>query len=257
MQRFRKCSKIRAMKKWIYRILIIILLGVAGFSGFHIYEVLSAKHQVEKETENYKKLVENDNKNTIEPDWDALKEQNPDIVGWIYVPGCDISFPVVQGEDNSYYLSHTTDKQDSQYGSVFLDSNANSQFLDNNSIIYGHSVEGGGMFTNIKDFADESFFNNHPYFYLLTPSANYKCKIMTFAKTTDSSVYYTTSFGDYRDSVISQWLSNALYTNTYDTSNCNFVSLSTCNLDYGFNSDQRYVLTAILDVTNDPIEKED
>ena len=51
MQRFRKCSKIRAMKKWIYRILIIILLGVAGFSGFHIYEVLSAKHQVEKETE--------------------------------------------------------------------------------------------------------------------------------------------------------------------------------------------------------------
>ena len=245
------------MKKWIFRIVLVVLLAVLGFSGYNLFKIYSAKQQVEKETEHFKKYAENDSGTAFDLDWDALRQQNPDIVAWVYVPDCDISFPVVQGEDNSYYLTHITGKEYSEYGSVFLDCAANSQFLDNNSVVYGHSVEGGGMFTNIKNFADEGFFNQHSCFYLMTPSANYKCNIITFAQTTDGSVYYTTNFGDYRDDTISQWYSNALYSNSYDTSNCNFISLSTCNLDYGFSSNQRYVLTAALEVTNDPIQKEE
>lgn len=244
------------MKKWIMRILLIVFVGIFAYSAFNIFEIYSAKNKIEKETQNYKQYAEDSSKNVLNPDWDALRQQNPDIVAWVYVAGCDISFPVVQGSDNSYYLSHTTDKQESIYGSVFLDSAANSQFLDDNSIIYGHSVEGGGMFTNLKDFADQSFFDAHKVFYLLTPSVNYRCSILTFAKTTDSSVYYTTSFGDFRDDTISQWYANAMYANSYDTSTCNFVSLSTCNLDYGFNSDQRYVLVGALEVENNPIKIE-
>ena len=101
------------------RILLIVFVGIFSYSAFNIFEIYSAKNKIEKETQNYKQYAEDSSKNVLNPDWDALRQQNPDIVAWVYVPGCDISFPVVQGSDNSYYLSHTTDKQESIYGSVF------------------------------------------------------------------------------------------------------------------------------------------
>lgn len=244
------------MKKWIYRILLIMCIAVFGYSAFHLYSIYSDKHEIEQETENYKKIAVKNNR-MLDPDWNALQKQNPDIVGWIYVPGCDISFPVVQGTDNSYYLTHSTDRADSPYGAVFLDANANAGFLDDNSIIYGHSIEGGGMFTDLKKYSNEDFFKKHSKFYLLTPEQNYICHVYTYEKTTDTSVYYTTDFGDFRDDTINDWADKALYRNDIDLTDKNFVSLSTCNLDYGFNSNQRYVLTGALEKTNQDIVLED
>lgn len=182
----------------------------------------------------------------------TIKKENEQIVAWIYVPDCDINFPVMQTNDNKYYLKHTSNGEYNERGAIFLDCEANSSFTDNNSIIYGHSVEGGGMFTLIKNFSDESFFGEHPYFYLLTPNANYVCDIFAFSKTSQSSVYYTTSFGDFKDSVVQEMKENALYTNDLEV-DASMVTLSTCDLDYGFNSDRRLVLSAILHITNDEI----
>ena len=239
------------------RILLIVFVGIFAYSAFNIFEIYSAKNKIEKETQNYKQYAEDSSKNVLNPDWDALRQQNPDIVAWVYVPGCDISFPVVQGSDNSYYLSHTTDKQESIYGSVFLDSAANSQFLDDNSIIYGHSVEGGGMFTLLKKYCDEDFFKSHPVFYLLTPDANYNCHVFTFAKTTDDSVFYTTSFGDYRQETLDSMKQSSTYFNDLGNTDQKFVSLSTCDLDYGFESSHRFVLTGQLEKTSDDIVLKD
>ena len=246
------------MKKWIYRIIMLVCICVFGYSAFHLYQIYSDKHQVEQETQTYQKMATSSkDSQVLNPDWDALQQSAPDIVAWLYVPGCDINFPVVQGSDNSYYLDHTTGKQSSPYGSIFLDYKANNQFMDDNSIIYGHSVEGGGMFTNLKNFTDESFFNKHDFFYLFTPNGNYKCTIYTFAKTTDSSSFYTTAFGSYRDETLAKWVSDAMYSRAVDTTSTHFVSLSTCNLDYGFHSNQRYVLTGAMEAWTDPITVSD
>lgn len=236
--------------KWIYRILLIVCIGVFGFCAFHLYEIYSDKKQIGQETETYQKMATKSDQGSgkvLDPDWAALQQTSPDIVAWLYVPGANINFPVVQGSDNSFYLTHTTSQQESPYGSIFLDAKANNQFTDNNSIIYGHSVEGGGMFTDIKKFADEDFFNKHDAFYLLTPSGNYKCTIYTFAQTSDGSAYYTTSFGDYRDDTLAKWASQSMFSRAVDTSTANFISLSTCDLDYGFHSNQRYVLTGMME----------
>ncbi len=244
------------MKKWIYRILLVVFAGIFCFCTYNLVQIYISKNQIEEETKELKQYVEKQdeesNKNVLSVYWEQLKIENEQIVAWIYVPDCDISFPVMQTTDNKYYLKHTSNGEYNERGAIFLDCDANSSFSDNNSIIYGHSVEGGGMFTQIKNFSDETFFVEHPYFYLLTPSANYICDIFTFSKTTQSSVYYTTSFGDFKDSVVQEMKDNALYSNDIEIDE-SMVTLSTCDLDYGFDSDHRLVLSAVLHVTNDEI----
>jgi sortase B len=246
------------MKKWICRILMLICIGVFAFSAYNLFQIYYGKHQVEEETESLEKHVvkEDKNKKVLSVDWDSLKAENSQIVAWIYVPDCEISFPVVQGEDNNYYLKHTTNGEYNERGAIFLDCEANSEFTDDNSIIYGHSVEGGGMFSLLKNFADSDFFSSHSVFYLLTPSCNYKCDVFAFSKTMEDSVFYTTSYGDYKDSVIQNMKTESTYVNELDVEG-SMVTLSTCDLDYGFNSTHRLVLSGILHKSEDEIVLED
>ncbi|MBB5182932.1 class B sortase [Catenisphaera adipataccumulans] len=241
------------MKKWIKRVILIVCICVFGYSAYNLYTIYSDKKEIEQETEKYKKsaLTSKNKKSYLDPDWEKLQEENQNIIAWIYVPDCGISFPVVQGSDNSYYLTHSADGSENPRGAIFLDAGADAQFGNDNSLIYGHSVDGGGMFTDLKNFADESFFKKHPYFYLSTPQGNYRVNIMVFAKTTDGSVYYTTQFGTEQDSVLQTMQDQATFYREVDTTTGHFVTLSTCNLDYGFNSNQRYILTGVLEPVNE------
>ncbi len=75
----------------------------------------------------------------------------------------------------------------------------------------------------------------------------------TFAKTTDDSVFYTTSFGDYRQETLDSMKQSSTYFNDLVNTDQKFVSLSTCDLDYGFDSSHRFVLTGQLEKTSDDI----
>ena len=54
-------------------------------------------------------------------DFSALRQQNPDVLGWILIPGTRVSYPVVQGTDNSYYLDHTWRGGKNSVGAIFMD----------------------------------------------------------------------------------------------------------------------------------------
>lgn len=71
-------------------------------------------------------------------DFASLQEINPDIVGWIYIEGTEINYPVVQGNDNQYYLKHLFSGEWNGSGCIFLDSRNRVDFSDRHSIIYGH-----------------------------------------------------------------------------------------------------------------------
>lgn len=110
-------------------------------------------------------------------DWDALKAVNPDIVGWIYVPNTNINYPVVQGENNSYYLTH--DFQGTQgwlavFGCIFLEATNSADFSDPNNVMYGHNMNDGSMFSDIAKLQDQEAFDASRTFYLLTPEGNYR-----------------------------------------------------------------------------------
>lgn len=255
----------------IFRVLMALCFGIFCFSGWKLFEIWQRNHQIEQETETLKQFLHQDPASTpanpqeeVNPDvisqenyfsvnWEGLKAANPNVVAWLIVPGTGISYPVVQTDNNDYYLNHSFNGQYNNLGAIFLDCAANPDFLDDNSIIYGHSVDIGGMFTALKSFTNLSFFESHPYFWVLTPNQNYRCEVDAFYKGNDRSAIYTVDFGDYEHEVMQEIYQEAMYTRDMNLSGKRFVTLSTCNLEYGFYSDQRYVLMGAMEEWNERI----
>ena len=110
-------------------------------------------------------------------DWDALRETNPDTIAWIYIPGTDINYPIVQTTNNEKYLK--TDFQGEtnwvvSYGALFLDYHCSSDFSNQNNFVYGHNMNNGSMFAQIANLANNDTFNETRTVYLFTPTCNYK-----------------------------------------------------------------------------------
>lgn len=118
-------------------------------------------------------------------DWDALSAINPDVVGWIYIPGTDINYPIAWREgDDEYYLYHNFNGASSsefgaEYGSIMLSGVNSSDFSDDVNIIYGHNMNNGTMFAPLSR-ADEEWFNTYRTAYLLTPKGNYLLKSFAY-----------------------------------------------------------------------------
>ena len=110
-------------------------------------------------------------------DWDALRETNPDTIAWIYIPGTDINYPIVQTTNNEKYLK--TDFQGEtnwvvSYGALFLDYHCLADFSNQNNFVYGHNMNNGSMFAQITNLANNDTFNETRTVYLFTPTCNYK-----------------------------------------------------------------------------------
>ena len=98
--------------------------------------------------------IEELDKNKILSDYSALKSQNKELVGWIQMPGFkkSLDYPVMQTEDNDFYLSHDFYRNESQAGSIFMDNRNNSLEVDRHIILYGHAMKDLSMFGNLKEF---------------------------------------------------------------------------------------------------------
>ena len=172
----------------------------------------------------------------------ALREVNPDVIGWIYSPNTTINYPVVQGDDNAYYLKHLADGTENRNGCPFLDVQNRPDFTDDNSIIYGHHMQNGTMFAGISWYEDQSYYDEHPVMYLMTPEAAYRIELFSGYITTMDSSAYMQNFGSVREH--KDWLKEVsgrsdfranLEISAYDR----VITLSTCA--YRFEN-ARYVL---------------
>lgn len=91
------------------------------------------------------------------PDFAAMKQDLPDVIGYIEVGESVLAYPVVQGSDNDFYLDHLADKSPGRSGAIFLDSGCKRDFSGDISIIYGHMMNNGMMFSPLKQYRDEDF----------------------------------------------------------------------------------------------------
>ena len=88
------------------------------------------------------------------------KFNNQDIVGRLYIESIDIDVPLVQAEDNEYYLNHDVYKNFDNVGSIFLDYRNNID-LDTKLLIYGHNSKNIATdFKKLENFLKFDFFNN-------------------------------------------------------------------------------------------------
>lgn len=127
----------------------------------------------------------------IDIDFTELEKINPDIVGWLYVEAIPtISYPVVKGEDNDYYLHRTYEKQDNFAGAIFIDCKNKKDMTSPNTIIYGHNMKNGTMFGKLKEFKDPEVFQKSPYIWMITPDRDIRYEIFSsYTAAVDSDTY--------------------------------------------------------------------
>ena len=172
------------MKKLIYNLtiglcLFVILWKAGSILGYgweyhqsdQIYERLTAMAEEKYEDSLAKAdgepVLENGAGISIASE--KLEQINPDYVGWLTLPGTRMDYPVVQGEDNAYYLDHLFDGTENKAGCLFLDAENNLDFSSRNSIIYGHYMKNESMFYELSYYKDLSWWKEHPEFYLSLP----------------------------------------------------------------------------------------
>ena len=115
------------------------------------------------------------------PPWIDLaywQAQSPNIVGYLYSPGTVISYPVIQGNNNEFYLDHDIYGNDDINGCIMLEHLNKSDFSDNNSIIYGHHMKAGTMLASIDRYKNASFYPDHAYMFLYTPGQIYRLDLI-------------------------------------------------------------------------------
>lgn len=107
----------------------------------------------------------------------ALRQVNEDVVGWIWVPDTVIDYPIMHGEDNEFYLNHTWKKEKNAVGSIFLESLNEADMTGFNTILYGHNMKDGSMFTLLHDYQQKDFRDAHPYVYILTDAGVWRYEV--------------------------------------------------------------------------------
>ena len=127
----------------------------------------------------------------IQVDFDALRAENADVVGWIYCEGTPIDYPVVQCADNDYYLHRSYDGSYSASGAIFTDANNRAGFVDCNTIIYGHHMKNGSMFACLSEWEEQEFYEEHPVIWLLTPEQDYRIVLLSGCTTSAHADIYT------------------------------------------------------------------
>lgn len=114
-----------------------------------------------------------------------------DGLGWIEVPNAGIDLPIVQASDNSYYLTHDVWGRYAYNGSVFLDCRNSSGFEDMVSVLYGHNVKNGTIFSNLDYFLNKDFFESSTDAWLITVDRVYWLEIFSVNKVSDTDSIFT------------------------------------------------------------------
>lgn len=113
----------------------------------------------------------------------AVYAQNNDFVGWLFIGGTNINYPVMQTvEEPNYYLKRGFDRAYSDYGVPYVQENC-ALGISDNIVIYGHNMSNGSMFADLCKYEDESFFRDHPIIRFDTLSGYGEYEIVAVFKT--------------------------------------------------------------------------
>lgn len=176
----------------------------------------------------------------------ALQAVNPDVIGWIRIPDSNIDYPIVQGQDNDYYLKHTWDGIANSVGSIFMEHRNNGDFTDYNTILYGHNMNDGSMFANIKRYNTAWYWERHPYVYIATEAGVFRYEVFSSYESSVEGPAYGLSF--HQQKTKANFLITALEKTVADLGirpdmTDRILTLSTCSgMGYG----NRWVLHARL-----------
>ena len=228
----------------IFLIYIILLLSII-ISVIYIINSFSLKKEAEEESNLINTIEVDENKITkVETERmlqvQSLKTENPDIVGWLEIKGTNVSYPVLQGSDNEFYMTHNYKKEKSKNGSIFLSKDYDWNIPSTNLLIYGHNMQNGTMFEELLKYADYNFYVQHPIINFTTVDEDAEYEIISVFK---SRVYYKSEQNVFRyyyfinaetEDEYNEFVSNAKNASLYNidanaTYGDQLITLSTCS----------------------------
>lgn len=205
-------------KDFVYTILYIIFMTIIIISALYIFKFYKMSNEATEESQllneidletqekannssndietknneadgNTSKNIENNNIETTERMLKVkkLQKENDDIVGWLEIEDTNINYPVLQGDDNEFYLNRNYKKEKSEKGSIFLDAKYNWNIPSNNLLIYGHNIINGLMFQDLLKYESQDFYKKHPNIRFTTEKDDKEYEIISVFK---SRVYY-------------------------------------------------------------------
>lgn len=176
--------------KKIIIFIIILIISV-------IMLILKAKNiKLQNNSEAYKSLVSDNSEISKEDNLktermsklEELQKENSDIVAWLQIKDSNINYPILQGTDNSFYMTHDYKKEYSKEGALFLDKDYNWNLPSTNLLIYGHNNRGSNkMFSGLMNYKDEEYYKKHSKIRLTTNQDDVEYEIIAVFL---SRVYY-------------------------------------------------------------------
>ncbi len=183
----------RKWKNLILALFAALLVGAIGYGGLYFYdrahmnkvyqmrptETVSTAVTETPIEENVKEQDTLDEEKAQRERFATLIETNEDVVGWISVSGTDIDLPILQADDNEYYLKHDLYHEDSSYGVPFVDYECDVKSSPH-LIIYGHTMSRTStkQFSQLKSYQDPEYCKENPVFQLDTLYKSRTYKVM-------------------------------------------------------------------------------
>ena len=195
------------MKKWTSKFLTFIYLAIFLYSGFSLAKYLYTYYETSKSLEEVQTIYQStlvtlrdeavetsSTPFTIRPQFNDLLTVNNNIVGWISTDGTKLNNPILQAENNDFYLNHNFKDRESRAGSVFMDYRNDVHDINRNTILYGHAMKNSTMFGSLKNYLNQQYADEHPIMYLDTLYEGYDVEVFAAYETTIDFYYIETEF---------------------------------------------------------------
>ncbi|MGE7128470.1 class B sortase [Lysinibacillus xylanilyticus] len=195
------------MKKWTSKFLTFVYLAIFLYSGFSLAKYLYTYYETSKSLEEVQTIYQStlttledeavetsSTPFTIRPQFNDLLSVNNNIVGWISTDGTKLNNPILQAENNDFYLNHNFKDRESRAGSVFMDYRNDVQGINRNTILYGHAMKNNTMFGSLKNYLNQQYVDEHPIIYLDTLYESYDVEVFAAYETTIDFYYIETEF---------------------------------------------------------------
>jgi sortase B len=260
-------------RSFIIRMAVMVIAAcIFVFAGFQIFMIFYKYHESDVLYSNISNEVLNssgkttvitageavdgdDTTNYIEITVDAfdydhekLLATNSDAVGYIYMPASNMRLPVVQGEDNDYYLTHSINGTTNSSGTIFEDCDIRGGLSATNIILYGHHMKNDGMFAPLKYYVNNgySYYSSgaNDVFYIYTGNRIIQYKIFSVHEDDPVSYTYTYNFPDLTSlrEYAQQMKDLSIYDTGVDVSNATqIITLSTCTAS----GDERIIVQGV------------
>jgi len=248
-------------KKRAIKIVNIVLIAVFVIAAFNIGKIYydygkadSAYENIQDEyvTSNNDVVIpdETDSDDTEPPkatelsitiDFDSLLSRNKDVIGWLYCPDTVINYPVVQGENNDQYLRKDLDGKYLVSGTLFADYRNGTLGEDANYIIYGHNMKNGTMFSLLAKYKQQSYYDQNPVMYYLTPDGNYKLELFAgLVIKRDDKIYLPNQSKEEFAELIEEYRAKSTFKSDVELEyNDTIVTLSACSYEF---DNARYIV---------------